>query len=231
MRVGAEAPERKSVLRCEKNELTIPITNANLCMPMAQVIGILNILEGCSMTVPKSKRSEPKVQFLQDVFRVRKKTLEVLKKFPKGYKFNLPARIAELADHAYWAAYEGNAVFMHKNMPYEDYMHRRQCFMRAYTTLRALTAETSFCYDLVMDGNNFFEDANVRDKTFSEWTKQCAAAVSSMKNIMESDKKRYKEFSRTKEDADDLAKIERAIAKTQQQTRAAVMETVKKLLS
>ena len=63
------------------------------------------------MSVPKSKRKDSKVQFLQTQLDLVLKTIEVCKRLPKSITFNISIPTADAAREAYHHARVGNSIF------------------------------------------------------------------------------------------------------------------------
>ena len=60
----------------------------------------------------------------------------------------------------------------------------------------ALLGEITFCYALVDDGNNFFRNKEEYERTFQTWTTLANNALSRLRGVMDSDKRRWNGYMR-----------------------------------
>ena len=60
----------------------------------------------------------------------------------------------------------------------------------------ALLGEITFCYELVDDGNNFFRNKEEYERTFQSWTTLANNALSRLRGVMDSDKRRWNGYMR-----------------------------------
>ena len=60
----------------------------------------------------------------------------------------------------------------------------------------ALLGEITFCYELVDDGNNFFRNKEDYERTFQTWTTLANNALSRLRGVMDSDKRRWNGYMR-----------------------------------
>ena len=60
----------------------------------------------------------------------------------------------------------------------------------------ALLGEITFCYELVDDGNNFFRNKEEYERTFQTWTTLANNALSRLRGVMDSDKRRWNGYMR-----------------------------------
>ena len=60
----------------------------------------------------------------------------------------------------------------------------------------ALLGEITFCFELVDDGNNFFRNKEEYERTFQTWTTLANNALSRLRGVMDSDKRRWNGYMR-----------------------------------
>lgn len=143
------------------------------------------------MSVPKSRRKDASAQFIADARELRIKTMRMMKKFPSSYRYIFVNDILKLAAEIYVNCIRGNAVFMHKAMMPQDFEWRRKCLMIAYTSCDALNAEISFCYSVIMEGENIFKTSKERDDKFEAWTDIGMRTKERIRALLKSDRERY----------------------------------------
>lgn len=143
------------------------------------------------MSVPKSRRKDAQVQFIQDALNLRRRTIHIVKKFPKSYRWIITNNLLELATKIFRCSIEGNAVYMHSKMDAQDFAFRRRCFVEACSAADAMSAEITFCHELLMEGENIFRDMEDRERKFEIWIGLCVSAKNRLKALIKSDKERY----------------------------------------
>ncbi len=143
------------------------------------------------MSVYKSRRKDNKAEFIADAAALRIKTIQIIKRMPKSYRWIFTNKILEHVTDIFDNCIQGNAVFMHKDMLFEDFITRRKHFMDAYTALDALSAEISFCYSIIIQGENVFKSRADRNRKFEAWVNLTESTKVKLKALMKSDKERY----------------------------------------
>ena len=145
------------------------------------------------MSVYKSRRKDAAAQFVADARELRKFTVRTVRRFPKSYRDTTNC-LCELAREIYINALKGNAVYLHKDMSEHDYELRHRYLMIATSSADAICGEITFCYDLVDEGNNFFDSKQQYDAVFQTWTTLANTALSRLHGILDSDKKRWNTY-------------------------------------
>ncbi len=140
------------------------------------------------MAVYKSRRKDAAAQFVADARELRKATVRIARKFPASYKYVTTGPLLQLASEVYMNALKGNSIYVHKDMSERDYELRHRY-------LAAATAST-FCYELVDDGNIFFRNKEEYERTFQTWTTLANNALSRLRGVMDSDKRRWNGYMR-----------------------------------
>ncbi len=143
------------------------------------------------MSVYKSRRKDAAAQFIADARELRKVTIRVVKRFPTGYRWIITNNMLELANEVYTNALKANAIYVHKDMSGHDYELRHRYLVMAASSAEALLGEITFCYELVAEGNNFFENKGDYNQAFQTWTEAGNTALKKIRGVMESDKKRW----------------------------------------
>lgn len=147
------------------------------------------------MSVYKSRRKDAAAQFIADARELRKYTVRVTRKFPKSYR-DITNGLLELAREIYLNALKGNAIYLHKDMSEHDYELRHRYLMIACSSADAICGEITFCYEMVDAGNNFFAGKAEYEKAFQAWTTLANNALSRLRAVLESDKKRWNGYRR-----------------------------------
>lgn len=149
------------------------------------------------MSVPKSRRKDASAQFIADARELRIKTMRMMKRMPSSYRYIFTNDILKLAADIYVNCIRGNAVFMHKAMLPKDYELRRYYLMQAYTSCDALNAEISFCYSVIMEGENVFKTSKDRDNRFEAWTDIGMRTKDRIRSLLKSDRERYNTYQKS----------------------------------
>lgn len=152
------------------------------------------------MSVYKSRRKDAAAQFIADARELRKFTVKMVRKFPKSYRDTTNA-LSELAREIFLNAIKANAIYVHKDMSEKDYELRHRYLMIAVSSAEAICGEITFCYELVDEGNNFFENKAEYEKAFQTWTTLANNALSRLRAVLESDKRRWNGYRRKAEEA------------------------------
>lgn len=150
------------------------------------------------MSVYKSRRKDAAAQFIADARELRKYTVRTVRKFPKSYR-DTTNTMTELAREIYIASIKANAIFLHKDLPEKDYELRHRYLMMAMTSADAMCGEITFCWELVADGNNFFEGQAEYERVFQMWTTLANNALSRLHGVIDSDKGRWASYRKRRE--------------------------------
>lgn len=86
-------------------------------------------------------------------------------------------------------------------MSEHDYELRHRYLMIACSSADAICGEITFCYEMVDAGNNFFAGKAEYEKAFQAWTTLANNALSRLRAVLESDKKRWNGYRRKAEEA------------------------------
>lgn len=151
------------------------------------------------MAVYKSRRKDAAAQFIMDSRELRKYTVRVARKFPKSYR-DMTNSLLDLAREIYVFSIKANAIFVHKDMSVHDYELRHRYMTMAISAADAICAEITFCYELVDDGNNFFDGRAEYERVFQNWTTLANTALSRLRAVMESDKSRWASYRKKRTD-------------------------------
>ena len=120
----------------------------------------------------------------------------IARKFPASYKYVTTGPLLQLASEVYMNALKGNSIYVHKDMSERDYELRHRYLAAATASADALLGEITFCYELVDDGNNFFRNKEEYERTFQTWTTLANNALSRLRGVMDSDKRRWNGYMR-----------------------------------
>ena len=153
------------------------------------------------MSVYKSRRKDAAAEFVSAARELRKATVRTVKRFPVSYRWEVTNNLLQLAAEVYTYSIKANNIYPHKGMSEDDFNLRHRYLRIATSSADAICGEITFCYELVDDGNNFFKDKADYDATFQTWISLANAALSKLKGVIESDKKRWDGFQKKREDA------------------------------
>lgn len=151
------------------------------------------------MAVYKSRRKDAAAQFVADARELRKTTVRIARKFPASYRYVTTNKLLEMAGEVYANSLKGNGIYVHKDMSAQEYDLRRRYLMIAAANADALLGEITFCYELVDDGNNFFKNKEEYVQTFQTWTTLANTALSRLRGILDSDKRRWAGYQKARQ--------------------------------
>ena len=109
------------------------------------------------MSVYKSRRKDAAAEFVALARKLRVETIQAVKKFPTSYRWIITNNLLALAGEVYTNAVKANAIYLHKDLSLHDFELRHRYMKVAISSAEALLAEITFCYEMVDEGNNFFE--------------------------------------------------------------------------
>lgn len=148
------------------------------------------------MSVYKSRRKDAAAEFIMAARELRKVTIRAVKRFPTGYRWIITNNMLELAGEVYTNTLKANAIYVHKDMSEHDYELRHRYLTIAASSAEALLGEITFCYEMVDEGNNFFEDRTDYNRVFQSWTTAGNTALTKIRGVINSDKKRWNAFKK-----------------------------------
>ena len=151
------------------------------------------------MSVYKSRRKDAAAEFISAARELRKVSMRYIKKFPTSYRWIVTNNMLELATEIYTNTIKANAIYVHKAMNKHDFELRHRYLVMAVSCTEALLGEITFCYELVSDGNNFLGSGAECDRIFKIWTTAGNTALSKIRGVVNSDKKRWNEYQRKQE--------------------------------
>lgn len=146
------------------------------------------------MSVPKSQRNVAVTQFIKDVITVRKTAIAITSKFPASYNRKTTDLLLKLAQQAFEYSIKGNDIYLSKTTSESIYNLRQTYFVKAHAALKTLSTEITFCLSLVEDGTNFLGKKGKYLARFKDWTAQITVAMARVKGVIDSDKRRWKEW-------------------------------------
>lgn len=158
------------------------------------------------MSVYKSRRKDAAAQFIADARELRKMTARIVKKFPKSYRWIVTNNLLELAAEIHTNCGKGNAVFVHKDMSQHDFDLRHRHLMIAACATDAMLGEITFAYELVDDGNNFFDSRAEYEGVFRRWIEQANITLKRIRAVLGSDKQRYSSYLKKREEEAEMKK-------------------------
>ena len=146
------------------------------------------------MSVYKSRRKDAAAEFIADARELRKVTIRAIKRFPVSYRWVVTNNMLTLATEVYTNTLKANSIYVHKDMSEHDYELRHRYLTMAISSTEALLGEITFCYELVDDGNNFFDSRAEYNKVFQNWTTVGNTALNKIRGVLNSDKKRWTSY-------------------------------------
>lgn len=153
------------------------------------------------MSVYKSRRKDASAEFITDLRDLRLETMRVVRRFPTSYRWIITNKLLELAQAAYIDGLRANNIFFNQQTTREDFLKRRSFLMDARTAVDAILGEITFCYDLISQGNNFFENRAEYDRIFSQWTETGNRTYNRIKSLMEKEAERFRKYQKAKAEA------------------------------
>ena len=153
------------------------------------------------MSVYKSRRKDASAEFITDLRALRLETMRVVRRFPASYRWIITNKLLELAQTAYIDGLRGNNIFLNQYTTREDFLKRRGFLLDARTAVDAILGEITFCYELISQGNNFFENRAEYDRLFSQWTEAGNRAYSRLKTLLEKEAERFRNIQKARAEA------------------------------
>lgn len=135
------------------------------------------------MSVPKHKRNESSVQFLDTAALLHLHTIKQVTKFPKKYTFYVSQPIARLACDVLDNVKRANSIFPSNS---HEAQVRRDLFQAARGSVQAMISEI----------NNAKELLPISGAALSEWMSLISYELDLLKRVMESDRKRFSKFDK-----------------------------------
>ena len=150
------------------------------------------------MSVYKSRRKDAAAQFIMDARELRKKTAQFVKRFPTSYRWITTNGLLEMGRNIFLNCVAGNEIFIHKDLPQQDFDLRHRYLKIAEATTASFLAELTFAYELVDKGNNFFDSKYDYEAAFSELTTIGNTLKKRLRSLLYSDKERYTRYQKEK---------------------------------
>ena len=148
------------------------------------------------MTVYKSKRKKTFLLFLQNSYNLRKETIRIIKKFPTSYRWIITNNMLKLAGEIFSDCLKANEIILTYQITEEDYNLKKNYLIQAASSTNALLGEITFCYELLKEGNNFFEDKSKFAKTFLHWTDLGNSTLEEIRAVLQNDRERFRKIQR-----------------------------------
>lgn len=143
------------------------------------------------MAVYKSQRSEAITSYLKYAHELRLQTLRIVKKFPTSYRYVFSNNLLDLVSEIYINCLKGNSVKIDLRYDKQDFNIRHEMFLKAQAANTALIGEITFAYELLHEGNNYFEGGKAEyGKKFQAWSEIAVKCLESINKIIEEDNKR-----------------------------------------
>ena len=146
------------------------------------------------MSVYATKRSQSSVEFINAARGMRLKTVKMVRKMPKNYRWIVTNNILELAGKIVVNCIAANNVYFTKDISDYDYNIRHGYLVRAESCVAALLEEINFCYDLLQEGENTFKSEEDRDKKFASWIDIGHGLRALIRGMLRSDANRLKKY-------------------------------------
>lgn len=139
------------------------------------------------MSVYQSQRSEASVLYLQSARELRKMTYQIIKKFPKSYRWLFTNNVADLATKVFTHCSKANGI-TYTLVDDEAKNYRKKQLYKAKANITALLNEISFGLELFQQGENTFKTREQFYKTFERWVEKGNETQRLINKIIESNK-------------------------------------------
>ena len=150
------------------------------------------------MSVYASQRQVSKVEFIANATKLVIYSLEQTNKFPKSMKFSVTNEIIKLAHEIHQNTLKANSVYVHKGMTEMEFQMRKKYLFQARASIFALSSLLTIVFEMLLKGNNFMGDKRKTAKVFKEWARLLNYEARLLKGVIDSDRKRYKDFQKKK---------------------------------
>ena len=138
------------------------------------------------MSVPKHKRSESSMEFLDNAYKLRIYTVKQCISLPKRYTFYGLQSIGDLSFEILSAVKAANSIYPTNA---HEFQIRRDYFLKAYGETQALISQL----------NALQEIFSIPSKSIMQWMELIQTELRVLKGIMKSDKRTFKEFCKEDE--------------------------------
>lgn len=128
------------------------------------------------MSVYVSKRGESRAQFIDTARELEVYSLGYLKKFNKSDMFIITKELVDLVKDVYNNVIRGNSIYVKYE---EDLFLRRECFYKAYGSLRAFISQLSIAKD--------FCNLDFKDSVWHKWMDLAEQELKLLKGVLEKD--------------------------------------------
>lgn len=143
----------------------------------------------------KSQREDPINEYLKDARLVRLTSIKIIKKFPVSYRYIISNNMLDLATNIFRYSLMANSIKIDNKCFKEDFKLKHEYLSKAKASCVALLGDITFIYDLIKEGNNFFENKKDYGKTFQKWSEvvsQCLKNITkTLDNLKEKQSKRF----------------------------------------
>ena len=146
------------------------------------------------MSVYKSRRSVSLAEYIQHALRLRKITIRTVKRMPKSYRWIITNSLLELTQQIFVNCLKANGIPINEAITDEDFKLRHSYLMQANSSLVALEAEITFCYELIDVGNSAFKSKDEYDRIFNNWIDVASKTLKLVRGAISYDKARYKQL-------------------------------------
>lgn len=144
-------------------------------------------------TIYKSQRGVPITGFLKDAHDLRLLTIKTVKKFPTSYRYVITNNILDLASTIYTNAMMFDAINIDNRSSKEDLLLKHEYISTSKAACMALIGEITFAFELINDGNNFFNGKNDYSKKFHLWVESANTCLKSLTSTLDRIKEKIKQ--------------------------------------
>ena len=133
----------------------------------------------------KSQREDPINEYLKDARLLRLTSIKIIKKLPVSYRYIISNNMLELSTNIYKYCLMFNSIKIDNRCFKEDFKIKHEYLSKAKASCIALLGEITFLYELIQDGNNFFEDKKDYGKKFQRWSEIASKCLNSISKTLE----------------------------------------------
>lgn len=141
------------------------------------------------MSVPKSKRSESVVQFLETARELEIYTIKECARFPKRYMFLITKDVVDLSKKVYNDVKAANSIYPTNAA---EVQLRKNYIIQANCALQCLLSQLDIAREFIRS-----TDANkpIKSTVWEGWVNLITTEAKLLASLKESDKKRYKDLT------------------------------------
>ena len=133
------------------------------------------------MSVPKGKRGESDMEFINNARKLQIYTIQKCASFPKRYTFYISQPIAAAAARVYEQTKKANSIFPANE---HEVQLRRDCLIKAYAELTHMVSQVEVA-------NEIF---GIKSSSIKYWMDLIETEMRLVKGTMKKDKERYKKM-------------------------------------